>query len=119
MSKLSMIEAQQCHHGQLLQQILNAATKETDESFNLPEGVNLPVQNIAKLTDLEKTLENANSAKPLVICYISSACSCMIYLSRSIPVCFQLDASSNSKCAIITTLRDGKCLALHRSKDKM
>ena len=50
--KLAMIEAQQHYQGQLLQQILNAINK-SDESCEIPEGVSLPLQNIAELTDFQ------------------------------------------------------------------
>ena len=78
--KLAMTEAQQRHQGQFLQQIQNAVNKESDDSCKIPEGGSLPVQNMAALTDLEKTLDDANCVKKLVICHISSDCLCIIYV---------------------------------------
>lgn len=66
LSKLALIEAQQLHQGQLLQQILNSAHI-SDESCDLPDGVSLPVQNMNEMMDLDKLMENVNNAKQLVI----------------------------------------------------
>lgn len=85
LSKLALIEAQQRHQGQLLQQILAAVKRDSEELCELPEGVSLPVQTIAELADMDKHLENANNSKQLVISHIISVCLCMIYLSYSVP----------------------------------
>lgn len=63
-----MIETQQRHHTELLNHILLALEKcDNDDSCELPDGWNLPVQSVTELLNVDKLLKVDQNAKLLVI----------------------------------------------------
>ena len=71
LSKLSFIEAKQRKHTQLLQHV-REALQQSDrvDSFDIPEGITLPVENTRQLRDLELTLQDDEKARQLVIMFL-------------------------------------------------
>jgi len=67
LSRLSAIETQQRQQTRLLQTIIAALqTSGVDGSYELPEGVILPIKALNELLDLEKALEDEQSVRKLV-----------------------------------------------------
>ena len=69
LSRLAILEAHQRQHTVLLNHIISALQKsDADESCDVPDDINLPLNSLKDLRNLESNLEDSDKAKQLVCC---------------------------------------------------